>query len=111
MFLLNSNVKEVIASDLNNDFLSISLEMVIVNQIAAENAEKLSFNDNSIDYLLCKESYHHFPRPFMAFYEMIRVAKQGIVILKPQAPISKVPLRLFLVNVLERIFKGMISKI
>lgn len=90
----------VLATDLNTDFLSIAREEEIITQYAAENAEKLSFPDGQFDYVLCKESYHHFPRPYAALYEMIRVAKKGIVIIEPQDPISKMPLLLFLVNLL-----------
>lgn len=111
MYLLNNNVKDVIATDLNDDLLAVSKEIGLVNKYSAENAEKLSFSDNSIDYILCKESYHHFPRPYAALYEMIRVAKKGIIIIEPQDPISKMPLLLFLSNVLEKIKVGLTNKL
>ncbi|WP_158797577.1 class I SAM-dependent methyltransferase [Pedobacter sp. L105] len=90
-----------LATDLNTDFLSVAKEEGIVKEYAAENAEHLSFNDNSFDYVLCKESYHHFPRPYAALYEMIRVAKKGIVIIEPQDPVSKMPLLLMMNNLLS----------
>lgn len=39
--------------------------------------------DNSYDFVLCKESYHHFPRPPIAFYEMLRVANKAVVLIEP----------------------------
>lgn len=35
------------------------------------------------DFVLCKESYHHFPRPPIALYEMLRVARRGVVLIEP----------------------------
>ena len=43
----------------------------------------MSFQDKSIEFILCKESYHHFPKPTIALYEMLRVAKQAVVLIEP----------------------------
>ncbi|CAM4403830.1 Methyltransferase domain-containing protein [Pedobacter westerhofensis] len=99
----NSSDHSAHASDLNSDFLEVSQKEGFVNSYSAENAEKLSFENNSFDYVLCKESYHHFPRPYMAVYEMLRVAKKGVVIIEPQDPISKMPALLFMKNILSAI--------
>ena len=66
MHLLTNGVENVIASDLNADFLAISQEFGFVNNYSPENAENLSFQDSSIDYILCKESYHHL-YPYLFF--------------------------------------------
>ncbi len=55
-----------IATDLNTDFLRLASEEGIVTDFSAQNAEKLGYSDGTFDYLLCKESYHHFPRPYAA---------------------------------------------
>lgn len=89
---------KAIATDLNADFLAVAKEEGIISSYAAENAEQLSFANNHFDYVLCKESYHHFPRPYAALYEMIRAAKKGIVIIEPQDPVSKMPVLLMLTN-------------
>lgn len=99
---IKENGGHVLATDLSTDFLEIAKEEQIITDYAAENAEKLSFDDNVFDYVLCKESYHHFPRPYAALYEMIRVAKKGIIIIEPQDPISKMPLLLFITNLLHK---------
>ncbi|WP_316828270.1 class I SAM-dependent methyltransferase [Pedobacter miscanthi] len=97
-YILNSG-NEALATDLNTDFLNIALKEGIIKSCAAENAENLSQEDNSFDFVLCKESYHHFPRPYAAMYEMIRVAKIGVVVMEPQDPVIKMPLLLMLTNV------------
>ncbi|WP_025145886.1 class I SAM-dependent methyltransferase [Pedobacter jeongneungensis] len=96
-YILNSG-NEALATDLNTDFLNVALKEGIINACAAENAENLSREDSSFDFVLCKESYHHFPRPYAAMYEMIRVAKTAVVVMEPQDPITKMPLLLMLNN-------------
>ncbi|RYE55706.1 MAG: class I SAM-dependent methyltransferase, partial [Sphingobacteriales bacterium] len=89
-----------VATDLNSDFLAVAKQQGIIRDYAAENAERLSFAGGQFDYVLCKESYHHFPRPYAAMYEMIRVARKGVVIIEPQDPVSKMPALLFITNML-----------
>lgn len=100
-----------VATDLNTDFLSLACEEGIVTDFSAQNAEQLGYLDGAFDYLLCKESYHHFPRPYAALYEMIRVANKGIVLIEPQDPISKMPGLLWVVNVLSALGRSLISKV
>ncbi len=90
------------ASDLNTDFLAIAQAQGIISSYSAQNAEGLSYASNSFDYVLCKESYHHFPRPYAALYEMLRVAKKGLILIEPQDPITKMPLLLGIVNLLTK---------
>lgn len=110
-YLIERGVQNVIASDINDEFLAVSKEVGIVDKYSAENAEHLSFDNDSLDYILCKETYHHFPRPYAALYEMIRVAKKAIIIIEPQDPILKMPLLMFMNNVLEKVKFGLINKI
>ena len=73
----------VLATDINIDLLKDANGAKYINSFKRENAEKLSFDDNTFDFVLCKESYHHFPRPIIALYEMLRVAKKAIVLIEP----------------------------
>lgn len=82
--MLRRGFSDVTASDLSDHLLQVSLKAGALKKISAENAEKLSFADCSFDYVLCKESFHHFPRPMLALYEMLRVASKGIVLIEPQ---------------------------
>jgi ubiquinone/menaquinone biosynthesis C-methylase UbiE len=74
---------QVHASSLTDASLKVSKEKGWINEYSTQNAEDLSFADDSFDFVLCKESYHHFPRPPIAFYEMLRVARIGTVLVEP----------------------------
>jgi len=99
-YILGKN-NNATASDLNIDFLNIAQKEGVIHSFSSQNAEQLSYNDDHFDYLLCKEAYHHFPRPYAALYEMIRVAKKGIVVIEPQDPVSKMAGMLFFLNILS----------
>jgi len=72
------------ASDIQDDLLKIGKEKGFIGDFSKQNAELLSFQDNEFDFVYCKESYHHFPRPAVALYEMLRVAKIGVVLQEPK---------------------------
>ena len=38
---------------------------------------------------MCKEAYHHFPRPHIALHEMLRVSRLGVILIEPLDPIYK----------------------
>lgn len=78
--------RDVTATDLDVSLLNLSYASGLLNKISSENAAHLSFEDNSFDFVLCKESYHHFRQPMLALYEMIRVARKAVVLVEPQDP-------------------------
>lgn len=55
----------------------------IISEFGVENAESLSLANGSFDYVFCREAYHHFPRPMIALYEMLRVARKGVIFIEP----------------------------
>ncbi len=55
-------------------------------EIQEINAEKIDLPDHCFDYVYCKEAYHHFPRPPVAFYEMMRIARKAVVLCEPSDP-------------------------
>ena len=75
--------RNVLATDISDLLLKEAKEIGYVTDWRKENAESLTFSDEEFDFVLCKESYHHFPRPMVALYEMIRVAKKGVVLIEP----------------------------
>lgn len=93
---------DVTATDISDTFLPLSQQHGLFEKYSVENAERMTFADNSFDYIFCKEAYHHFPRPYMAVYEMIRVAREGVVLVEPHDPISKMPFLLALRNIFDR---------
>jgi ubiquinone/menaquinone biosynthesis C-methylase UbiE len=98
------------ATDIAGTFLPIAMEKGFVSAFSVQNAEKMTFADNSFEYALCKEAYHHFPRPFMAVYEMLRVVKNAVVLIEPHDPISKMPFLLALRNIFDKIDTNLLQK-
>jgi ubiquinone/menaquinone biosynthesis C-methylase UbiE len=79
---------KVLASDISDTLLRIGEEMGYIHEYKVANAEALCFGNDSFDFVLCKESYHHFPRPMLALYEMLRVARKGVALIEPnEAPV------------------------
>jgi ubiquinone/menaquinone biosynthesis C-methylase UbiE len=76
----------VLASDISVRLLEEAKKAGYIKEFQRENAESLSFDNMEFDYVLCKESYHHFPRPMIALYEMMRVANKGVVLIEPNDP-------------------------
>lgn len=71
------------ATSLTDESLRASLRNGWIDGYRAENAEQISYRDDEFDFVLCKEAYHHFPRPPIALYEMLRVARIGVVLVEP----------------------------
>ena len=61
-------------------------------QISSINAESIDLPDRSVDFVFCKEAFHHFPRPPLAFYEFLRVSRIGFVMVEPLEPAASRPL-------------------
>lgn len=83
---LKEHGMKALATDISDVLLKEGKELGFIDDFAKENAEKLSFDDDQFDFVYCKEAYHHFPRPTIALYEMIRVAKLGVVLIEPKDP-------------------------
>jgi SAM-dependent methyltransferase len=81
--LKRKGIKHTIPSDIAEEPLRVARERGLIDAYYVENAEGLSFSDESFDYVFCKESYHHFPRPMIALYEMLRVAREAVVLVEP----------------------------
>jgi len=81
-FLQNEGV-DVTATSISSHTLKVAHSRGFIKKYAAENAEAFDRQDNSVDFVLCKESLHHFPRPAVGFYEMLRIARKGVVLIEP----------------------------
>ena len=75
--------KEVLATDISPHLLEIAKSKGLIKGFKIENAEKLTFEDESFDYVFCKESLHHFPQPYKALYESLRCARKGLILIEP----------------------------
>jgi SAM-dependent methyltransferase len=80
---LKSIGADVLATSLTDERLKIASEQGFIGRYQIENAEQLSCADGAFDFVFCKESYHHFPRPPIALYEMLRAARVGAVLIEP----------------------------
>lgn len=80
---LEEHGADVLATDIDDRLLKVAKRQGYIKKYQRENAEKLSFRNNSFDFVFCKESYHHFPRPMIALYEMLRVAKKAVILIEP----------------------------
>ncbi len=74
---------KALATDIDISLLKIAQDEKMISSFALCNAEAMPFEANSFDFSYCKQSYHHFPRPFVALYEMIRVSKKAILLTEP----------------------------
>ena len=74
---------DALATDISDVLLKEAKHLGYISEYKQENAESLSFKSAEFDYVFCKESYHHFPRPMIALYEMLRVANRGVVLIEP----------------------------
>lgn len=86
--LRKRGVSSVLPTDIADATLREAKTRGIIDDYLVENAERLSFGDRSFDYVFCKEAFHHFPRPFLALYEMLRVARKGVILIEPQDQIG-----------------------
>jgi len=96
---------KILPTDVSPYLLEEAKRHAIIEDYSVENAEFLSFKDNEFDFAFCKEAFHHFPRPYLAVYEMLRVARKGIFFIEPN---EKYPLPAFrnllgnIINVLKK---------
>lgn len=80
---LNKKGVNAFPTDISDQLLKEAAKMNLITNYKKENAENLSFENDSFDFVFCKEAYHHFPRPSIALYEMLRVAKVGVILIEP----------------------------
>lgn len=82
--LRRMGIESVLATDIGGALLEDAKQRGIIDDYRVENAERLSFADGSVDVVFCKESYHHFPRPPVALYEMLRIARKAVILVEPR---------------------------
>ena len=91
--LKKCGVLNVTASNLESSNLEAGFKSNLVDNYLTINAESISLANDSFDYVLCKEALHHMPRPMIAIYEMLRVAKKGVFFIEPQDQIIDWPIK------------------
>jgi ubiquinone/menaquinone biosynthesis C-methylase UbiE len=103
-FFLQNRGADVTATSISTHTLEVASSRGYIKKYAAQNAEAFDLPDNAVDFVLCKESLHHFPRPAVGFYEMLRIARKGIVLIEPiegsQKPLTAIK------NLTKRALRG-----
>jgi ubiquinone/menaquinone biosynthesis C-methylase UbiE len=99
------------ATDISDYILKQSHQQGYIKKYAVENAEKMTAETNSYDIVLCKEAYHHFPRPYIALYEMIRVSRKAVVLIEAIDIGIQMPIIVALKNILGRFNTNWINKV
>jgi ubiquinone/menaquinone biosynthesis C-methylase UbiE len=106
---INGKGGHALATDIDTKLLEVAKKNNMLNDIAYANAEKLPFNDNQFDFSYCKQAYHHFPRPILAVYEMLRVSKQAIIFTEPRDFIP-VPMARRILQKIKHVLKNILGK-
>lgn len=103
--LINKGITNVTSTNLESDQIEFVRDYFGKDfNVCSANAEKLNYPENEFDWVICKESYHHFSRPPVAFYEFLRVAKKGVVLIEPLS--VKLGLKWYLRAFLKSVLRG-----
>jgi hypothetical protein len=81
----------IVASSIGTEQLSRtkSLGFLADINIVAINAEDIPYETDKFDFVLAKEVYHHFARPAIGLYEMLRVARIAVILIEPLDFVSR----------------------
>ena len=106
---INERGGKALATDIDPTLLELAKQRGLLADYRLENAEALSFPDESFDYIFCKEAFHHFPRPYIALYEMLRCARSAILFSEPR-DFLPMPVPKHLVQGIKNLVKRVIGK-
>jgi len=70
-------------SDISQEAVKLTMSLNPNVKAIVQDTERLSFGDESFDYAFIAASLHHLPRPLVGLYELIRVAKHGVIAIEP----------------------------
>lgn len=73
----------IFVSDINKESLDKTISAFPYSLGIIADHQKLSFKDNSIDFVMVGASLHHLKEPIRGLYELIRVAKYGLMVIEP----------------------------
>jgi len=82
-WLKKHGVKRVVATSLTDTQMKnlISKKLLDCIETRSIDAHDIDLPDESFDYTMCKEAYHHFERPAVGLYEMLRVSRKAVIML------------------------------
>ena len=71
------------ASDWQPCLLQVSKDLGLIDEFSDQDMNHLTFEDGEFDFVFVKESLHHMSMPYNGLYEMLRVAKKGVILIEP----------------------------
>lgn len=74
---------KVTATDLDISKLIPAKRDGFIDDCRIVDVERIDMPDDSVDLVVAKETFHHWPRPMLGFYEILRVARYGVILLEP----------------------------
>lgn len=83
-YYLESKGMDVLSTSISDETISYAHNLGYIKKYKIVNAEDIQEENNSYDFVFCKESFHHFPRPYLGIYEMLRIANMGVILIEPQ---------------------------
>ena len=101
---------DVLATDISDLLLKESKQKGFIQKFEKQNAESLTFKDNQFDFAFCKEAYHHFPRPMISLYEMLRVSKKGVILVEPNDEYISQTIPSILFSFIKNVVKRILGK-
>ncbi len=107
---IESNGGNALATDISDFLIKEAVAEGYIRKAQRENAENLTFDANSFDFVLCKDSLHHFPRPTLALHEMLRVARTGVILIEPLDDLAEVSVRQIVYRRLKDLFFSIFLK-
>lgn len=85
-FLANQGFSDVTVSDLSQRAMELCHRFDPRLKTRVLNAEEMSeVDDASYDLVLVQDGLHHLPRPITGFTEMLRVARNAVVVIEPHS--------------------------
>lgn len=82
-FLANQGFTDVTVSDLSENALDSCRRLDPRLKTARLNAEAMDVADDSFDLVFVQDGLHHLPRPALGLTEMLRVAREAVVVIEP----------------------------
>ncbi len=98
------------SSDMHTNLIEDAHKKGLIGAFSKQNAENLSFESNSFDYLLIKEALNHLLRPWSAIFESFRVYKKGVLIIEPNNPYPYSNILRILFSKLKNLIKRFLGK-
>ena len=108
---LTEQGQKAMASDISDVYIKEAHRLKLIDAYDRINVEQIEYGEDAFDYVLCKESFHHFPRAYLGLYEMIRVAKKGVVLIEPTDVFCKISSLVFLKNFCDLFNPNLINKL